>query len=69
MIDALDNYGIATEGAEFEKDFSTAVDMLRATIYRSMGLPHHLHKFIDEHIATSTSSKLDMDGNLIEEEE
>jgi hypothetical protein len=69
MIDALDNYGISTEGKNFEKDFSVAVDMLRATIYRSMNMPHHLHPFIDEHILTSTSTKLDLDGNIIEEEE
>jgi hypothetical protein len=71
MIDALDNYGISTEGATFNKDFSTTIDMLRATIYRSMGLPHHLHHFIDNNVeeAMIDVSNLTIDNSEEELEE
>jgi hypothetical protein len=46
----LENYGIDTEGAEFEKDFSFTVESIKATIYRSLKLNHHLHEFIEKSV-------------------
>jgi trimethylamine:corrinoid methyltransferase-like protein len=64
MMDALDNYGITVDGPEFNKDFSTAIDMLRATIYRTMDLPHHLHHFIDNNVeAVIDVSNLTIDNS------
>lgn len=69
MMDAMDNYGIDTEGANFEKDFSVAIDMLRATIFRAMELPHHLHTFIDNNVEAMDVAKLDLEGNIVIEED
>lgn len=46
----IENSGIDIEEHAFLKDFSLTVDALRATIYRTFGLPHTLHSFIDENV-------------------
>jgi molecular chaperone GrpE (heat shock protein) len=50
LLEELENFGVDTSQDEFIKDFSMTVDSLRATIYRSFGVPHHLHDFIDTHV-------------------
>jgi hypothetical protein len=50
MLEQIENFGIDTESDNFMKDFSLTVDGLRATVYRSFGIPHHLHDFIDENV-------------------
>jgi hypothetical protein len=50
LLTELDNYDIEVENKTFAKDFVLVVDSLRATIYRSLGLDHHLHTFIDDNV-------------------
>ena len=50
LLTELDNYDIEVENKAFAKDFVLVVDSLRATIYRSLGLDHHLHMFIDDNV-------------------
>lgn len=50
MLEQIENCGIDTDTADFMKDFSLSVDGLRATVYRSLGIAHHLHAFIDENV-------------------
>lgn len=46
----LDNCGLDTNGDAFDKDFSFAMDGLRACVFRSLGLKHHLHEFLDTNV-------------------
>jgi hypothetical protein len=62
MLGALDSYGIDQDGRHFDKDLSFAVEAIRAMIYRSLGLEHHLHDFVDTHVSVL---KRDKNGNLI----
>jgi hypothetical protein len=62
MVAVLDSYGIDQDNGNFDKDLSFAVEAIRAMIYRSLGLKHHLHDFIDTHVSVL---KKDKDGNLI----
>lgn len=50
LLTELDNYNIEVENKAFAKDFVLVVDSLRATVYRSLGLDHHLHMFIDDNV-------------------
>lgn len=62
MLGALDSYGIDQDGKNFDKDLSFAVEAIRAMIYRSLTLDHHLHDFVDSHVSVL---KKDKDGNFI----
>ena len=62
MIAVLDSYGIDQDNENFDKDLSFAVEAIRAMIYRSLGIKHHLHEFIDTHVSVL---KKDKDGNLV----
>lgn len=62
MLAVLDSYGIDQDTENFDKDLSFAVEAIRAMIYRSLGLKHHLHEFIDTHVSVL---KKDKDGNFI----
>jgi hypothetical protein len=46
----LENYGLELDGEGFDKDFSFAMDGLRACVYRVLGVKHHLHNFLDENV-------------------
>ena len=50
VLTELDNYDIQVEDKSFSKDFVLVVDSLRACIYRSLDLDHHLHAFIDDNV-------------------
>jgi formiminotetrahydrofolate cyclodeaminase len=50
MMDALENYGIDVETEQFERDFTFAADALRATVYRTFGIDHGLHEFINTNV-------------------
>ena len=63
ILNTLDNYGVDTDGVEFEKDFSFAIEAVRATIYRSLSIKHHLHDFIENSVMVI---KKDEKGNPIE---
>lgn len=70
LLVEIENYGIDTETQSFAKDISFTVDALRASIYRSIGIEHHLHKFIDENITVRPLEEIrrDMENEKIEEE-
>ena len=46
----LENYGLDIENEHFEKDFSFAMDGIRSTVYRILGIEHHLHDFVDNSV-------------------
>lgn len=50
LLTEMENIGIDTSTDKFMKDFSMTVDALRATVYRSLDVPHHLHDFIDRNV-------------------
>lgn len=50
IITELDNYYVEIENKQFTKDFVLVVDALRAAVYRSFGIDHHLHPFIDNNV-------------------
>lgn len=50
LITELDNCFVAVENKQFSKDFILVADALRACVYRSFGLDHHLHDFIDDNV-------------------
>lgn len=65
LLEGLDNFGIDTEEEAFIKDFSLTVDAIRATVYRSLGITHRLHEFIDENVKLINR----VTGELLEPEE
>lgn len=50
IITELDNYYVEVENKDFAKDFILVIDALKAAVYRSFGIDHHLHEFIDKNI-------------------
>jgi hypothetical protein len=50
MLEEMENFGVDTETESFMKDFSLTVDSLRASVYRTLGIKHHLHAFIDKNV-------------------
>lgn len=50
MITELDNYFIEVTDKQFAKDIILVVDSLKAAVYRSFGIDHHLHDFIDNNV-------------------
>lgn len=50
IMDALENYGIDVDSDPFERDFTFAIDGLRATVYRTFNIEHPLHHFIDTNV-------------------
>lgn len=47
----LENFGVDTESDEFTKDFYFMCAILSALIYRSVGVEHHFHSFIDKNVS------------------
>jgi hypothetical protein len=67
-LSLLENYGIDTEGPEFEKDFAFTVEAIKSTIYRSLSLNHHLHDFIEKSVTVvKKGESLDAELELAEE--
>lgn len=46
----LSEYGIDTDNDEFQKDFAFALEGLRAIVFRSFGIEHSLHAYIDKNV-------------------
>jgi hypothetical protein len=65
LLEEMENFGIDTDQDSFVKDFSMTVDVLRATIYRTFGVDHHLHLYIDKNVKMINRET----GELIECEE
>ena len=59
LLQELENYGIEIESEEngTSKDFIFLTDVLKSVIYRTMGLEHPLHSFVDENVAIFTNEK------------
>lgn len=53
--DQIEALGLDTEDEKFDRDFAFTVETIRATIYRNLEIPHHLHEFIDNNLEVSTS--------------
>lgn len=51
VLTELDNYDFDLETEEFTKDYILFQDALRATIYRQVGVEHHLHAFVDNNVS------------------
>lgn len=49
-VEELEAQGIDVEEEKFMKDFSLAVDAIRAAVYRQLDLDHPLHDFIENNI-------------------
>ena len=50
LITELDNFMVDVQDKKFTRDLVLVVDALKAAIYRSLGLEHHLHDFIDKNV-------------------
>ena len=50
MLTELDNYYVDINQKQFAKDIILVVDALKAAVYRSYGIDHHLHAFIDDNV-------------------
>ena len=51
MLTELDNYDVEVENPGFVKDFIVVVDALKSAIYRSFGLDHPFHTFVDKNVS------------------
>ena len=51
LLTELDNYDVAVENSIFVKDFIVVVDALKGAIYRSFGLDHPFHTFVDKNVS------------------
>lgn len=56
----LTNYGMNMDTDQSEKDFVFLSSVLRAVIYRGVGLEHPLHKFIDQAVTINKVSDEDV---------
>jgi hypothetical protein len=62
----FDNYGIDIESDTFIKDFHYLVAILSATIYRTVGMEHDLHPFLDTKVKltfTEDEEQVDLTDN------
>lgn len=64
LITELDNYNVDVQDKVFAKDFILVIDSIKAAVYRSFGLDHTFHEFIDNNV---TLIDADM-GSLTKEE-
>lgn len=62
MINALDSYGLDQDTKNFDKDFAFSIEAVRAMIYRTLSIEHHLHDFIDSHVSVL---RKDENGNIV----
>lgn len=50
IVTELDNFMVDVQDKDFAKDFILVVDALKACVFRSFGINHHLHGFIDKNV-------------------
>lgn len=50
IITELDNFYVDVQDKQFSKDLVLVADAIKAAVYRSFGIDHHLHEFIDKNI-------------------
>lgn len=69
----FENNGVETDGEKFETDFSFMVDSLRSCVYRTLGISHAMHDFIDTSVEMKPfdkkRGKIVDDDEIIEDEE
>jgi hypothetical protein len=53
--DQIEALGLDTEDDKFDRDFAFVVETVRATVYRNLEIPHHLHEFIDKNLEITNS--------------
>lgn len=53
-FDQIEAIGLNTENENFDTDFAFVVETIRATVYRNLEIPHHLHEFIDKNLEVTT---------------
>lgn len=61
LIAEIDNQGLDKDDEKFNRDFAFALNILAASIYRSLKIHHDLHPFLDDYVKTV--------GMLLEEED
>jgi EAL domain-containing protein (putative c-di-GMP-specific phosphodiesterase class I) len=49
----MSDYGIDINSEQFVHDYSFALVVLRSAIYRSIGMEHPLHEFLDSNVVFS----------------
>lgn len=67
IITELDNYYIDVQKKQFSKDLILVADALKAAVYRSYGIEHHLHEFIDKNVTLIEGNFDDMSKEEIKE--
>lgn len=55
--DQIETFGLNTTDDSFDKDFSFLVNVLTATVYRTLKIDHDLHKFVDEHVTVDEETE------------
>lgn len=50
ILQDLNSCGIDIESEIFNKDYCVALDMLAASVYRSLNISHPLHSFLDNNV-------------------
>lgn len=50
IITELDNFYVDVQDKQFSKDLVLVADAIKAAVYRSFGIDHHLHDFIDKNV-------------------
>jgi hypothetical protein len=67
VLTELDNYNVEVESETFGKDFVLAVDAIKAVVYRSFGIEHHLHDFTDNNVKVITGNFASLSAEEIKE--
>lgn len=62
VLRELDGCGIDIEAEKFIKDFYFSSTVLKATIYRTLGIDHDLHQFMDENVTIQIKDEVDTDN-------
>lgn len=57
----FENFGLDMSGETFDKDFSFAMDGIRASVFRVLGIKHHLHDFLDTNVVMKKMSDIRME--------
>jgi hypothetical protein len=61
VLRELDGCGLDIEAEKFIKDFYFSSTVLKATIYRSLGIEHDLHTFMEENVVVQLKEEVDKD--------
>lgn len=67
IITELDNYYVDVQKKQFSKDLVLVADAIKAAVYRSFGIEHHLHEFIDKNVTLIEGNFDDLSKEEIKE--